>query len=304
MPKSHPPCGVPKVCLACELRRWPGQQQGIMIIRVLAPALSHLRPALRLAGPARPVIGRQGRRVARAAARGRRAAPHPSAAPAQLGRPRGAALIWLLPARLRMRRLITPGTVTRWHRRLVTRKHLPEPDRAVGFQKSAAPAVLRWPIATLPLRSVRYPGCRYAFKRTAPVRNGGRLTAHYCGGGLVGRLVVAEDGRRDAAPIGNLQARCPGPVTDGSGVSPGARPAPVAAGYVRAGDCPGPRYVSDCGLAETVTILSAKVNLIHIAVEPHRAGLDVFCFPADITGERYLSKSSHGSFISADSVII
>src|SRR5271166_686044 len=64
------------------------QPYGIMIIRVLAPALSHLRPALRLAGPARPVIGRQGRRTARTAARGRRAAPHPSAAPARLGRPR------------------------------------------------------------------------------------------------------------------------------------------------------------------------------------------------------------------------
>jgi integrase len=35
-----------------------------VIIRVLAPALSHLRPALRLTGPARPVIGRQGRRLA------------------------------------------------------------------------------------------------------------------------------------------------------------------------------------------------------------------------------------------------
>ena len=51
-----------------------------MIIRVLAPALSHLRPALWLAGPAWPVIGLQGRRTAGAAARGRRAAPHSSAA--------------------------------------------------------------------------------------------------------------------------------------------------------------------------------------------------------------------------------
>jgi hypothetical protein len=59
-----------------------------MIIRVPAPALSHLRPALRLAGPARPVIGRQGRRAARPAARGRRAAPDQSPAPAGLGRPR------------------------------------------------------------------------------------------------------------------------------------------------------------------------------------------------------------------------
>ena len=31
-----------------------------------------------------------------------------------------AALIRLLPARLRMHRLVTPGTVLRWHRRLIT----------------------------------------------------------------------------------------------------------------------------------------------------------------------------------------
>ena len=32
------------------------------------------------------------------------------------------ALIRLLPARLRIHRLVTPGTVLRWHRRLITRK--------------------------------------------------------------------------------------------------------------------------------------------------------------------------------------
>jgi hypothetical protein len=33
-----------------------------------------------------------------------------------------AGLIWLLPRRLRTHRLITPGTMLRWHRRLVARK--------------------------------------------------------------------------------------------------------------------------------------------------------------------------------------
>ena len=59
----------------------------MMIDRVPTPALSHLRPALRLARPARPVIGLKGRRATRATARGRRAAPDPSPAPAGLGRP-------------------------------------------------------------------------------------------------------------------------------------------------------------------------------------------------------------------------
>jgi len=58
---------------------------GIMVICVLSPALFHLRPALRLAGPARPVVGFQGRRAAGAAARGRCAAADLSAAPAGLG---------------------------------------------------------------------------------------------------------------------------------------------------------------------------------------------------------------------------
>src|SRR6516225_236559 len=69
------PCGVPEVCMPMSCGDGQGRPYGIMIIRVPAPALSHLRPALRLAGPTRPVIGLQECRAARAAARGRRAAP-------------------------------------------------------------------------------------------------------------------------------------------------------------------------------------------------------------------------------------
>jgi putative transposase len=47
-----------------------------------------------------------------------------------------AALIQLLPIRLRMHRLVTPGTVLRWHRRLVTRNWThPEPDRTAAGQR-------------------------------------------------------------------------------------------------------------------------------------------------------------------------
>ena len=50
----------------------------------------------------------------------RRATPQPRLDWA--GRAVLAALIRLLPGRLRLHRLVTPGTVLRWHRRLVTRK--------------------------------------------------------------------------------------------------------------------------------------------------------------------------------------
>ena len=43
-----------------------------------------------------------------------------------------AALIRLLPGRLRMHRLVTPGTVLRWHRRLVTRGSRPLRTGRVG----------------------------------------------------------------------------------------------------------------------------------------------------------------------------
>src|SRR6476619_1992028 len=61
----------------------------MMVGRVSSPGLPDLRPALWLASLGRPLVGVQGRRVAGAAARGRRIAPRLSSAPAGLGGPRG-----------------------------------------------------------------------------------------------------------------------------------------------------------------------------------------------------------------------
>jgi hypothetical protein len=94
-----------------------------MVSRVPPPALPDLRPALRLAGPARPLVSVQARGAAAAPARGRRAAPHQSQAPPRPGRPsRHGRADPYLPAKLRAHRLVTPGTVLRWHRRLITRR--------------------------------------------------------------------------------------------------------------------------------------------------------------------------------------
>src|SRR5712691_8869895 len=58
-----------------------------------------------------------------------------------------AALIRLLPAQLRIHRLITPGTVLRWHRRLVTR-HWTCPHRTGRPPVSAEVSALTGRLAT------------------------------------------------------------------------------------------------------------------------------------------------------------
>ena len=58
-----------------------------------------------------------------------------------------AALIRLLPARLRMHRLVTPGTVLRWHRRLLTKKQT-YPNRTGRPPVSAEIAALIERLAT------------------------------------------------------------------------------------------------------------------------------------------------------------
>jgi putative transposase len=101
----------------------PGAAGGMMIGRVPSPAVHDLRPALRLAG----LLGRSTASkdiellvLRHEVAVLRRSKPKPRRDWAD--RAILAALTHLLPRTVRMYRLVTRGTVLRWHRRLVTRK--------------------------------------------------------------------------------------------------------------------------------------------------------------------------------------
>ena len=195
-----------------------------MVSRVPAPALPDLHPALRLAGTAGPLVSVQGRRAAGAPARGRRAAPHQAQAPPRLGRPSRHGRADPVPARkLRAHRLVTPGTVLRWHRRLVTRKWTylhgagrpPVSAEIAGLIGRLAAENHGWGIPADPRRAAqaRSPGQRI---HDPPGPQGtddpaGAEAAHRCDVAAVPACASRDDARHRFLPCG-LRGHPPAPV--------------------------------------------------------------------------------------------
>jgi hypothetical protein len=92
-------------------------------------------------------------------------------------------LIRLLPTRLRAHRLVTPGTVLRWHRRLVTRRWTSWPEN--GEPEYRLSLRRRWPSLKRQVRAVARPmreGVIHQEARNRRLRGGAAL-AKICSGG-------------------------------------------------------------------------------------------------------------------------
>jgi hypothetical protein len=115
------PVGFQKSAWACDLQRSVARHDRG---HGFTPALPDRQSTSRLAHTAQPGIGIQEHRTARPTPRGRRTPQNQTPQPRLDWAERAlfAALIQRLPAALRRHRLVTPATVLRWHRRLVTKK--------------------------------------------------------------------------------------------------------------------------------------------------------------------------------------
>ena len=100
------------------------------------------------------------------------------------------------------------------------------------------------------------------------------------------RLLGTGGSRRGPAGRGCLLPR-----TAGFRIRP--RPATVLPAVLSGGALPGFRYVPGCNPAQGITVFPAEVNLVCLAIEAERPGLDVVRVAAYVTGEFYLSDSRH-----------